>query len=164
MSAEHFVILIGLIVATTLITQFVRRTIRCNDAEAREQASSIYVAQMEEMDKEITELVHLRQLDKVRFDAERQRTAQEMDELRKFKRESSTATLTKQDMRTLKDIVATLDMAHQTWLPMRGTDPWRAKAAAQVKSINILANRVLDSLQSENAPVLIEQCSNGKAA
>ena len=91
-------------------------------------------------------------------------TRQELDELRKFKRESSAATLTKRDMQTLFDIVETLDMAHKTWLPVRGTEPWRAKAAAQVKQINILANRVLDSLRGEQSPVLIEQQNAGKAA
>lgn len=164
MTAEHFIILIGLIITTTLLTHFIRRIITRNAAKAQEQASSIYLAQMEEMDKEITELVHLRQLDKVRFDAERQRTAQEMDDLRKFKRESSTATLTKQDMRTLQAIVGTLAMAHETWLPMRGTDPWRAKATAQIKSINTLANRVLDSLHGATEPVVIEQPQAGEAA
>jgi hypothetical protein len=164
MSAEHFITLAGLIITTGLLTHFIRRAITRSANNALAQASSIYRDQIDQLGAQLRNQAHLRRLDQLRTEEEHQRITLELDDLRKFKRESSTATLTKQDMQIFLDIVATLDMAHKTWLPMRGTDPWRAKAAAQIKSINMLANRVLDSLQGASKPVVIEQRMPGKAA
>lgn len=164
MKAEFFIILIGLIISAASLTHFIRRAITHSAKSAMVQASIIYQDKIDQLIDQINELTHLRKLDQLRFEDENQRATQELDELRKFKRESSTATLTKRDMQTLFDIVETLDMAHKTWLPVRGTEPWRAKAAAQVKQINILANRVLDSIRGEQSPVLIEQRNEGRAA
>jgi hypothetical protein len=164
MSAEHFVTLAGLIITAGLLTHLIRRAISRNANNALVQASSTYRAQIDQLGAQLHNQAHLQRLDQLRTEEEHQRITLELDDLRKFKRETSTATLTKQDMQTLLDIVATLDMAHQTWLPMRGTEPWRAKAAAQIKSINTLANRVLDSLHSASRPVVVDQGQPGKAA
>lgn len=69
-----------------------------------------------------------------------------------LQRQAAAHTLSDGDVQTFLDIVQTLSVAHKTWLPMTGTEPWRMRAKAQVEALNQIANRLIKSLETEASP------------
>lgn len=157
MTAQNFLLMIGLIISTATLAYFIRQAIRRNRAHAFDAADREYRNQITDLLNDLAAVRQARQDEQQRFASNMQRYASEVYALR-------TASLTTRDLQTLLDILATLDMAHQTWLPIKGTEPWRARTAAQIKQLNVIATRIYDSINGTSPAAQIEQPAAGKAA
>ncbi|RMT30926.1 hypothetical protein ALP50_03591 [Pseudomonas syringae pv. spinaceae] len=66
---------------------------------------------------------------------------------------ASAGSLTKADLQVLSDTATTLGLAYKTWTPIKGTEPWRARAAMQLEQLNSIALRILGEIRSsEQSP------------
>jgi len=76
--------------------------------------------------------------------------------------------LTAADLQTLLAIATTLRVAHGTWAPMQGTEPYRARVVSQLAALNKIATRIRDQVEpGQTVPVAVNpqiQITQGEAA
>jgi hypothetical protein len=76
--------------------------------------------------------------------------------------------LTAADLQTLLAIATTLRVAHNTWLPMQGTELFRSRVVSQLAALNKIATRIRDQVEpSQPMPVAVNpqiQITQGEAA
>ncbi|MCJ2374837.1 hypothetical protein [Pseudomonas sp. RGM 3321] len=59
----------------------------------------------------------------------------------------STGSLTKADLQVMSDTAITLGLAHKTWVHIKGTEPWRTRAATQLEQLNSIVLRILGEIR-----------------
>lgn len=138
MHAEHIIALIGLGLGITLLTYIVALgRIRAQSftqgksaglAEGNEHLVTLTIRREQER-KDFKQSIALKD----------QTISSLQDQLSKTPRNA----LTKTDLQVLIDTVHTLAMAHRTWSSIKGTEPWQARAKAQLELLNGIAHRVL---------------------
>ena len=64
--------------------------------------------------------------------------------------------VTRRDHQLLISAIETLAMAHSTWLPVAGTEPWRLRAKQQASDLTVLATRIAAELKNVPATALAQ--------
>lgn len=170
MQTEHYVILTGVIIGFALFALFVNKAIkrRLRNAYAAGKSDGIAdsSARTNALNEDLASLAFRRTSERKSFLETIELKNHIILDLKKQVDDSSTGTLTKADLQVLIDTAATLGMAHKTWALMKGTEPWRARASAQLEQLNGLAQRILGptSITDGRAPTPIGPAVKGEAA
>lgn len=147
MQPQHFVILISAAVGFALLTLFITKAIK--RALSRAYDSGKYAGAADSDDRlnvlndDLASLATRRTRERKGFLETIELKNQIIQDLQKQVDSSAACNLTKADLQVLIDTAATLGLAHKTWLPIKGTEPWRARAAAQLELLNGIAHRIL---------------------
>ena len=145
MNIENLIALAGLVVGFTLLTYFVRRILARIRTHSYTAGKSAGWAESEE---------HLVTL-AIRRERERKSAQETIDNknqhIRTLQDQLSKTPghgLTKADLQVLIDTATTLGMANKTWQSMKGTEPWQARAKAQLELLNGIAHRILGEMRT----------------
>ena len=157
MQTEHCVILIGVIIGFALLAFFINKAIKRSLRNAYSAGKSAGIvdssARMNALNEDLASLAFRRTSERKSFLNAIEVKNHIIQNLQKQVDDSSTGTLTKADLQVLIDTAVTLGMAHKTWLPMKGTEPWRARAAAQLELLNAIAQRILGGIRKSDVAV-----------
>lgn len=147
MQAQHIIILTGLVVCFLLLTLFVERAIKRALRRSYWAGKSAGVAdssaRLDALNADIAMLARRRERERRGFLQSIEIKNLTIRELEAQLTNSPTCLLTQADMQVLLDTATTLDLAHKTWTPMKGTEPWRARAASQLAHLEGIAHRIL---------------------
>ncbi|MEE5122131.1 hypothetical protein V2K50_20000 [Pseudomonas alliivorans] len=147
MQAQHIIILTGLVVCFLLLTLFVERAIKRALRRSYWAGKSAGVAdssaRLDALNADIAMLARRRERERRGFLQSIEIKNLTIRDLEARLTNSPTWLLTQADMQVLLDTATTLDLAHKTWTPMKGTEPWRARAASQLVHLEGIAHRIL---------------------
>jgi len=170
MQTEHYVILVGVITGFTLLALFINKAMKRSLGNAYSAGKSAGIAdssaRMNALNEDLASLALRRTNERKSFLETIELKNHIIQSLQKQMDNSSAGTLTKADLQVLIDTAETLGMAHKTWLPIKGTEPWRARAAAQLELLNGIAQRILGEIRKSGVAVTSSDHSAqpGKAA
>ncbi|MEE3913499.1 hypothetical protein V2I80_11945 [Pseudomonas viridiflava] len=168
MQAQHIIILTGLIVGFLLLTVFVERAIRRALHRSYWAGKSAGVAdssaRLDALNADIAMLARRRERERRGFLQSMEIKNLTIKDLEARLTNSTTCLLTPADLQVLLDTATTLDLAHKTWSPMKGTEPWRARAASQLSHLEGIAHRTLvDIRATDRLPVTTAEAAGGAA-
>ncbi|WKW33929.1 hypothetical protein KIH13_09470 [Pseudomonas viridiflava] len=147
MQAQHIIILAGLVVCFLLLTLFVERAIKRALRRSYWAGKSAGIAdssaRMDALNADIAMLARRRERERRGFLQSMEIKNLTIRDLEARLTNSPTCVLTTADLQVLLDTATTLDLAHKTWSPMKGTDPWRTRAASQLAHLEGIAHRIL---------------------
>lgn len=147
MQAQHIIILTGLVVCFLLLTVFVERAIKRALRRSYWAGKSAGVAdssaRLDALNADIAMLARRRERERRGFLHSMEIKNLTIRDLEARLANSPTLLPTQADIQVLLDTATTLDLAHKTWTPMKGTEPWRARAASQLAYLEGLAHRIL---------------------
>lgn len=163
MQAQHIIILVGIGVCFLLLTVFIERAIRravrrsywagksagIADSSARMDALNADIAMLARDRESLLLTIELKDL--------------AIEHLKEQLSSGSTGSLTKADLQVMSDTAITLGLAHKTWVHIKGTEPWRTRAATQLEQLNRIVLRILGETRSVNRSTE-SQTDVGKAA
>ncbi|MEE4092020.1 hypothetical protein V2I59_00575 [Pseudomonas viridiflava] len=151
MQAQHIIILTGLVVCFLLLTVFVERAIKRALRRSYWAGKSAGVAdsstRLDALNADIAMLARRRERERRGFLQSIEIKNLTIKDLEARLKDSPTCVLTQADMQVLLDTATTLDLAHKTWTPMKGTEPWRARAASQLAHLEGIAHRILAGIR-----------------
>lgn len=158
MQAQHFVILIGIILGGTLLIHFITKAIKRELRKAYAAGKSAGVAdssiRMNALNADLASLASRRTRERKGFLETIEFKNHIFQDLQRQLDASAASTLNKADLQVLVDTAATLSLAHKTWLPVKGTEPWRARAATQMEQLNGIAHRILGAIRAGSPAAL----------
>ncbi|WP_122585053.1 hypothetical protein [Pseudomonas viridiflava] len=168
MQAQHIIILTGLVVCFLLLTLFVERAIKRALRRSYWAGKSAGVAdssaRLDALNADIAMLARRRERERRGFLQSIEIKNLTIRDLEARLTNSPTRLLTQADMQVLLDTATTLDLAHKTWTPMKGTEPWRARAASQLAHLEGIAHRILAGIRTtDRFPVAADEAA-GEAA
>lgn len=135
MHAQHIITLTGSAICFLLLSAFVgravKRALRRSYSAGKTAGVADSSARLDALNADIAMLTRRRERERKGF-----LNCIELKNLtiRDFEErltDSPTCLLTHADMQVLLDTATTLDLAYKTWTQMKGTEPWRARAASQ---------------------------------
>ncbi|WP_122582032.1 hypothetical protein [Pseudomonas viridiflava] len=146
MQAQHIIILTGLVVCFLLLTVFVERAIKRALRRSYWAGKSAGVAdssaRLDALNADIAMLARRRERERRGFLQSIEIKNLAIRDLEARLTNSPTCLLTQADMQVLLDTATTLNLAHRTWVPMKGTEPWRVRAASQLIHLESIAHRI----------------------
>ncbi|MBD8186174.1 hypothetical protein IFU20_08290 [Pseudomonas viridiflava] len=164
MQAQHIIILTGLVVCFLLLTVFVeiaiKRALRRSYWAGKSAGVADSSARLDALNADIAMLARRRERERRGFLHSMEIKNLTIRDLEARLGNSPTRLLTQEDTQVLLDTAITLDLAHKTWTPMKGTEPWRARAASQLAHLEGIAHRILADLSPTYSPSV----ATGKAA
>ncbi|NAT58460.1 hypothetical protein CU666_09195, partial [Pseudomonas syringae pv. actinidifoliorum] len=147
MQAQHTITLIGLAVCFLLLTVFIRRAIKRALRRSYWAGKSAGIAdssaRMDALNADIAMLARRRERDRKGFLHTIELKNLAIRHLEEQLNSRITCSITKTDLRVLSDTAITLGLAHKTWVHMKGTEPWRARATIQLEQLNNIVLRIL---------------------
>lgn len=150
MQKEHYVSLIGVIIGFALLAFFInkaiKRSLRNTYAAGKSAGIADSSARMDALNEDLASLAFRRTSERKSFLETIELKNHIIQNLKRRVDDASARTLTKADLQLLIDTAETLGMAHKTWLPIKGTEPWRARAATQLELLNGIAHRILGEI------------------
>jgi len=170
MQTEHYVILIGAIIGLALLAFFINKAIKRSLLSAYSAGKSAGIAdgsaRMNALNEDLASLAFRRTSERKSFLETVELKNLIIQDLQKQVDASSAGKLTQADLQLLLDTATTLGMAHKTWLPIKGTEPWRARASAQLELLNGIARRILGEIRPTDTTALTptDPCAPGEAA
>lgn len=169
MQAQHLIILVGVIIGFALLTFFIDKAFKRAhsrgfiDGNAAGITDSI--ARLNALNSDLAALATRRERERKGFLETIESKNQAVNELQEQLGFAKAGTLSRDDIQLLLDIATTLSVAHKFWLPIQGTEPWRARAATQLTQLNKIANRILESIRAQHpAPPTSPAMQSGEAA
>ena len=170
MQTEHYVILIGVIIGFALLAFFINKAIKRSRRNAYSAGKSAGIAEssarMNALNEDLASLAFRRTSERKSFLETIELKNHIIQNLQKQFDASTTSTLTEADLQVLIDTAGTLGMAYKTWLPIKGTEPWRTRAAAQLELLNGMAQRILGEIRRSASPAngSVQSALPGEAA
>jgi len=157
MQAEHLIILVGVIIGFGLLTFFIDKALkRAHDRGFIDgnTAGTIHSQdRFNALSADLAALATRRERERKGFLETIESKNQAIKELKEQLEFTAAGTLTQEDIQVLINTATTLDVAHKFWIPIKGTEPWRDRAATQLSQLNKIANRILESIRTKH-PVL----------
>lgn len=154
MQAQHLIILLGVIIGFGLLTFFIDKALRrAHDRGFIDgNATGITDSQgrLNALNADLAEFANRRERERKGFLETIESKNQAIKELMEQLEVAAAGTLTKEDIQVLMNTATTLDAAHKFWLPIKGTEPWRARAATQLGQLNKIAHRILESISAQH--------------
>lgn len=154
MQSEHLIILVGVIIGFALLTFFIDKALRrAHDRGFIDgnTAGTIYSQdRFNVLNADLAALATRRERERKGFLETIEAKNQAIKELKEQLELTAAGTLTQEDIQVLINTATTLDVAHKFWLPIKGTEPWRARAATQLGQLNKIANRILESIRAQH--------------
>lgn len=158
MQPQHFVILIGLTLGFALLTFFITRAIKRELRKAYAAGKSAGVAdsrdRMNALNADLASLASNLTRERKGFLETIGFKNHLIQDLQRQLDASGAGLLTKDDHQVLLDTATTLGLAHKTWLAIKGTEPWRARAATQREQLNSIAHRILGAIRTGSPAAL----------
>jgi len=170
MQKEHYIILIGVIIGFALLAFFInkaiKRSLRNAYAVGKTAGIADSSARLNALNEDLASLAFRRIRERKGFLETIELKNGIITDLQKQVDASGAGSLTRADLEVLIDTAETLGMAHKTWLPIKGTEPWRARAAAQLELLNGIARRILGEIRTTDTPATpaVEPSLPGEAA
>lgn len=156
MQAQHIIILTGLIVGFVLLTVFVERAIKRALRRSYWAGKSAGVAdssaRLDALNADIARLARRRERERRGFLQSMEIKNLTIRDLEARLTNSPICPLTPADLQVLLDTATTLDLAHKTWTPMKGTEPWRTRAASQLAHLEGIAHRMVVDIRATDRP------------
>lgn len=151
MQAQHIITLVGLAACFLLLTVFIRRAIkralRRSYWAGKTAGIADSSARMDALNADIAMLARRRDRDRKGFLHTIELKNLTIKQLEHQLKTGSTGSLTKANLQVLSDTAITLGLAHKTWTPIKGTEPWRARAATQLEQLNSIVLRILGEIR-----------------
>lgn len=154
MQAQHLIIFVGVIIGFGGLTFFIDKALRRAHDRGLIDGNAAGVtnsqARLNALNADLADLANRRERERKSFletIESKNQTIKELEEQLGF---AAAGTLTKEDIQVLMNTATTLDAAHKFWLPIKGTEPWRARAATQLGQLNKIANRILESIRAQH--------------
>lgn len=168
MQAQHIIILTGLVVCFLLLTVFVERAIKRALRRSYWAGKTAGVAdssaRLDALNADIAMLARRRERERRGFLHSMEIKNLTIRDLEARLAHSPTRLLTQEDTQVLLDTALTLDLAHKTWTPMKGTEPWRVRAASQLAHLEGLAHRILAEPRPADRPAVATDDAAREAA
>ncbi|MCJ8177338.1 hypothetical protein MRS45_14665 [Pseudomonas viridiflava] len=168
MQAQHIIILTGLVVCFLLLTVFVERAIKRALRRSYWAGKSAGVAdssaRLDALNADIAMLARRRERERRGFLHSMEIKNLTIRDLEERLANSPTLRPTQADIQVLLDTATTLDLAHKTWTPMKGTEPWRARAASQLAYLEGLAHRILATTHPTPMSLVVTDQASQEAA
>ncbi|RMS10192.1 hypothetical protein ALP72_04492 [Pseudomonas coronafaciens pv. coronafaciens] len=157
MQAQHIIILVGLAVCFLLLTVFMARAIKRALRRSYWTGQSVGIAdntaRMDALNADIAMLARRGDRDRKGFLHTIELKNLTIRQLEDQLKAGCTGSLTKADLQVLSDTAITLGLAHKMWTSIKGTEPWRARAATQLEQLNSIVLRILGEIRSsEQSP------------
>ncbi|MFA0999372.1 MULTISPECIES: hypothetical protein [Pseudomonas syringae group] len=151
MQAQHIITLVGLAACFLLLTVFIRRAIKRAVGRSYWAGKSAGIAdskaRMDALNADIAMLARRRDRDRKGFLHTIELKNLTITQLEDQLKTGSSGSLTKADLQVLSNTATTLGLAHKTWTPIKGTEPWRARAAMQLEQLNSIVLRILGEIR-----------------
>ncbi|WP_440804875.1 hypothetical protein [Pseudomonas syringae] len=152
MQAQHIIILVGITVCFLLLTAFILRAIKRALRRSYWAGKSAGIAdsnaRMDALNADIAMLARRRDRDRKGFLQTIELKNLSIRQLEDQLNAGYTSSLTKADLQVLSDTAITLGLAHKTWVHIKGTEPWRTRAATQLEQLNSIVLRILGEIRS----------------
>lgn len=154
MQAQHLIILVGVIIGFGLLTFFIDKALRRAHDRGFIDGNAAGItnsqARFNALNADLATLATRRERERKGFLETIESKNQAIKELKEQLGLTAAGTLTKEDIQVLINTASTLEIAHKFWLPIKGTEPWRARAATQLGQLNKIANRILESIRAQH--------------
>lgn len=153
MHSQHItIIVVGMILGFIALAYFVRRALQRAETRAHVAARNTWGTyrdkQVAALNTDLTNLTKKHKREKSELVQTLAETQQRLTEQDGLLLQVKSSPLTADDHQTLIAIARTLDLALQTWTPLKGTELVQAKARAQQQKLFQLTARVRDMVES----------------
>lgn len=163
MHAQHIIILVGLAACFLLLTVFIQRAIKRALRRSYWAGKSAGIADSSVRINALNADIEMLARDRETLLLTTELKDLVIEHLKEQLSSGSTCSLTKADLQVLSDTAITLGLAHKTWVHIKGTEPWRTRAATQLEQLNSIVLRILGEIRGVNRSTE-SQTDVGKAA